>query len=150
MIKINEAEVLLAGNDSLLQAHVQEVINQYTPQFNLWYTDSGQRALNYIFSRGEFFTLKKRTAPRLVIVSLNLNDISGKVFLASVKNNEITKAVPVIVVGSKKDDIDKINFYRLGVNSYLVRPVIESDFRPLIKKVMDYWLFVNQPAATIE
>jgi two-component system, response regulator len=150
MIKVNEAEILLIGDDPLLHHCVKEVISQYTFQYRLWHAESGQRALNYIFSRGEFFTLGKRKAPRLVIVSSSISDMHAKIFTGSVKKNEITKAVPVIIVAAKKDEADKINFYRLGANSYLLKPAADNDFMTLIKKVMDYWLLLNQSAANIE
>ncbi len=65
--------------------------------------------------------------------------------MEELKNNEKTKVIPVIILTSSKEETDIIRSYKLGVNSYIVKPVDFNKFVDAIKDVGLYWLLLNQP-----
>jgi CheY-like chemotaxis protein len=65
--------------------------------------------------------------------------------LREIKSNPLTQAIPVVVLTSSKEERDMVESYRLGVNSYIQKPVDFDNFRDTIRTLGLYWLGVNQP-----
>jgi two-component system, response regulator len=111
---------------------------------NLVRVSDGEEALDFLFARGPFQNRDRHNIPRLILLDLKLPKIDGLEVLRTIKGNEITKMIPIVVLTSSREEDDMIESYRLGVNSYIVKPV---DFDKFIESVRDiglYWLLLNQ------
>jgi CheY-like chemotaxis protein len=110
----------------------------------------GEEALDFIFCRGNYAHRDSNHQPRLILLDLKLPKVDGLQVLREIKNDARTKAIPVVILTSSKEEKDLVEGYRLGVNSYIQKPVDFEQFRGSIKQVGLYWLVVNQspPAAT--
>jgi CheY-like chemotaxis protein len=109
----------------------------------------GEEALDFLFCRGAFSTRSFEGAPRLVLLDLKLPKVDGLQVLQDVKADPRTKAIPVIVLTSSKEERDLVNSYHLGVNSYIQKPVNFSEFQDVVRQLGMYWLLVNsQPPAS--
>jgi CheY-like chemotaxis protein len=78
------------------------------------------------------------------LLDLKLPKVDGLEVLKIIKADEVTKLIPVVVLTSSREEQDMVESYRLGVNSYIVKPV---DFDKFIESVRDiglYWLLMNQ------
>jgi two-component system response regulator len=106
----------------------------------------GEEALDFLFCRGEFAGRRFEEAPRIVLLDLNLPKINGLQVLQELKNDARTKAIPVIVLTTSKEERDLIGSYRGGVNSYIQKPVSFSDFQDVVRQLGIYWLLVNSKA----
>jgi DNA-binding NarL/FixJ family response regulator len=62
-----------------------------------------------------------------------------------VKSDPRTKLIPVVVLTSSREQKDIVESYRLGVNSYIVKPVDFDRFSEAVQKAGMYWLLINQP-----
>ena len=82
--------------------------------------------------------------PRLILLDLKLPKIDGIEVLAEIRNNPSTRMVPVVVMTSSKQEQDIVASYKMGVNSYIQKPVDFEQFRETIRQVGFYWLVVNQ------
>lgn len=105
----------------------------------------GEEALDFIFARGAFSNRKVEDGPKVVILDLKLPKVDGLEVLKTMKGDPRTRIIPVVVLTSSKEETDVVESYRLGVNSYIVKPV---DFDKFIEAVRDlglYWLLLNQP-----
>jgi CheY-like chemotaxis protein len=105
----------------------------------------GSEALDYIFCTGAFVGRKIENGPKVVLLDLKLPKVDGLQVLKKIKGDERTKKIPVVVLTSSKEQQDIIESYRLGVNSYIVKPVEFEGFAEAVGKLGMYWLLLNQP-----
>jgi two-component system response regulator len=83
-------------------------------------------------------------SPKLVLLDLKLPRLDGLEVLRRLKASERTRKIPVVVLTSSREESDLVASYRLGVNSYIVKPV---DFEQFIRSVSEiglYWLLLNK------
>jgi CheY-like chemotaxis protein len=71
--------------------------------------------------------------------------VSGLEVLQRLRADERTRYIPVVVLTSSAEDRDRIESYRLGVNSYIVKPVDFDDFTRVVAEIGMYWVLLNQP-----
>jgi two-component system response regulator len=103
----------------------------------------GAEALDFLFCRGDFEGRRLDNGPHLVLLDLKLPKIDGLQVLEAVKADPRTKAIPVIVLTSSKEEIDLVKSYRLGVNSYIQKPVNFGEFQEVVQQLGLYWLLLN-------
>jgi len=104
----------------------------------------GEEALDFLFCRGSYSDRSLDHPPKLVILDLKLPKVDGMEVLREIKKNVHTQAIPVTVLTSSKEDRNLVESYKLGVNSYIQKPVDFNQFRETVKKLGLYWLVVNQ------
>lgn len=105
----------------------------------------GEEALDYFFRRGRFAGRPEDSHPSLVLLDLKLPKVDGLEVLQTIKNDPRTRAIPVVVLTSSKEERDMVMSYQLGVNSYIQKPVDFHQFRETVKQLGLYWLVINQP-----
>jgi|SRR5690348_14708729 len=105
----------------------------------------GEQALDFIFCRASYAQRDCSHQPRLILLDLKLPKVDGLQVLRELKNDRRTQSIPVVILTSSKEEKDLVEGYRLGVNSYIQKPVDFEQFRKAIKTVGLYWLVVNQP-----
>lgn len=106
--------------------------------------DDGEEALDYIFSRGKHLGRKSEPLPKLILLDLKLPKVNGLQILKEIKENPATKSIPVVVLTSSQEERDIVESYKLGVNSYLVKPLNFESFSNAITNLGFYWLLLNQ------
>lgn len=106
----------------------------------------GVEALDFIFGEGAHLGRKIEDAPKVILLDLKLPKIDGLEVLKRVKGDPRTRAIPVVVLTSSKEQRDVVESYNLGVNSYIVKPVNFERFAEAVKELGFYWLLLNQPA----
>ncbi len=104
----------------------------------------GQEALDYLFNEGEYAARTIALRPKVVLLDLKLPKVDGKEVLRRVKTDERTKTIPVVVLTSSREEKDIIESYRLGVNSYIQKPVEFDKFLDCIQEIGLFWLLINQ------
>jgi two-component system, response regulator len=105
----------------------------------------GEEALDFLFCRGPHATRSFDQPPKVVLLDLKLPKVDGLEVLRALKGDPRTKAVPVVVMTSSKQQRDMVEGYKLGVNSYIQKPIDFAEFREIIKQLGYYWLVINQP-----
>lgn len=103
----------------------------------------GAEALDFLFCRGDYSAREFDTPPRLVLLDLKLPKVDGIGVLEQIKSDTRTKAIPVILLTSSKEERDMATSYRLGVNSYIQKPVNFTEFQDVVRQLGMYWLIVN-------
>jgi len=105
----------------------------------------GKEALDFIFCEGTHAGRKMDSGPKIVLLDLKLPKVDGLEVLKKVKSDPRTKALPVVVLTSSREQRDVVESYRLGVNSYIVKPVDFERFAAAVGELGLYWLLLNQP-----
>jgi CheY-like chemotaxis protein len=106
---------------------------------------NGVEALDYLLGKGMYAGREIKDLPVLVILDLNLPKINGLEVLKSIRQNELTKLLPVVILTSSNQEEDVAASYKLGANSYLVKPVDFTKFMEAAKLLALYWLLWNEP-----
>jgi CheY-like chemotaxis protein len=104
----------------------------------------GAEAIEFIFGEGAHAGRNIDNGPKVILLDLKLPKIDGIEVLRRVKGDPRTKAIPVVVLTSSKEQKDVVESYQLGVNSYIVKPVDFERFASAVGDLGLYWLLLNQ------
>jgi two-component system response regulator len=104
----------------------------------------GQEALDFIFCEGVHSKRSISDVPRLILLDLKLPRVDGLEVLMRLKKDPRTQMIPVVVLTSSVEQSDLVESYRLGVNSYLRKPVNFERFSAAVAELGFYWLLLNQ------
>ena len=113
-----------------------------TPQIDV--VEDGEQALRYL--HGQTGIQDNHPLPRMVLLDLKLPKIGGIRVLEAIRQNPRTHNLVVVVMTSSAEEQDIEACYRLGVNSYVVKPVDFQEFLDVSQQVGVYWMRINQPA----
>jgi two-component system, response regulator len=105
----------------------------------------GEEALDFLFCRGAHSNRSPHHPPQLVLLDLKLPKVDGLQILREIKASPATQTIPVVVLTSSSEQRDVVESYKLGVNSYIQKPVDFDQFRQAIKTLGFYWLVLNEP-----
>jgi two-component system response regulator len=105
----------------------------------------GAEALDYLFCQGAHASRNIASVPKVILLDLKLPKLDGLEVLRRLRADAHTKVIPVVVLTSSKEQRDIVESYRLGVNSYIVKPVNFEGFSDAIRDLGLYWLLLNQP-----
>ena len=89
----------------------------------------GEEALEFIFATGQYIDRNILNLPRVILLDLKLPKVDGLEVLRQVKADDRTKMIPVVVMTSSQEEQDMVESYKLGVNSYIVKPVDFDKFQ---------------------
>jgi CheY-like chemotaxis protein len=81
----------------------------------------------------------------VVLLDLKMPKVDGLEVLRVVKGDQVLRQIPIVVLTSSREERDLEECYRLGVNSYIVKPVDFQQFTEAVKKLGIYWALVNEP-----
>lgn len=98
----------------------------------------GEEAIDFLFARGAYVERQVGDGPRVVLLDLKLPKVDGLEVLRQVKADPRLSSTPVVVLTSSREERDVVESYRLGVNSYIVKPV---DFESFVGAVAELGLY---------
>ncbi len=133
LIEDNPADVELTLN-ALKKRHMANCVKVLT---------DGEEALDYLFtvcSPGS-----RAACPMLILLDLKLPKVSGLEVLQKIRSDARTKMIPVVVLTSSAEEKDRVESYKLGVNSYIVKPVEFDNFAEVVSEIGFYWVLLNKP-----
>ncbi len=144
----NGVEILLVednANDEMLALHAfkrQKIAN------SVHVVRDGAEALEYIFCTGSYAD-RRIENPKVILLDLKLPKVDGIEVLRKIRNDPRTQFVPVVVLTSSSEECDIVETYRLGVNSYIVKPVDFEQFNEVAKHLGFYWLLLNRQPTSV-
>lgn len=147
MVK-NDVEILLVEdnpNDVKLALHAfqkHHVANQ------VHVVRDGAEALEFIFCTDRYAERQIENGPKVILLDLKLPLVDGIEVLRRIKADPRTQMIPVVIMTSSKEEKDVVDTYKLGVNSYIVKPVNFDQFTEVVRQLGYYWLLLNQRPPT--
>ena len=143
MDEMQQVEILLVEDSKTDAELTLRALKKNNLANNVVWVEDGAEALDFMFCTGSYAG-RANGFPRLVLLDLKLPKIDGIEVLSRLKADQRTKMIPVVMVTSSAEDRDVIESYRLGVNSYLVKPVDFGQFIEVISQAGFYWVVINK------
>lgn len=143
-MKIDRVEILLIEDNPDEAELTIRSLKKNNLTNHLVHISDGAEALDFIFAKGIHAGNGSVIQPKLILLDLKLPKVDGLEILRQLKSDEETKSIPVVVLTSSSQDKDIIESYRLGVNSYIVKPVNFESFAKAITELGMYWLLLNK------
>jgi CheY-like chemotaxis protein len=142
---VNEVEILLVeDNPTDAELCIRALKKSNLANSLVWVKD-GAEALDFLFATGAYSGRNVTCPPKVVLLDLRLPKVDGMEVLRRIKEDERTRAIPVVVLTSSKEDRDIAESYKLGVNSFISKPVEFDSFAKTVSELGMYWLLVNHP-----
>lgn len=142
---MSAAKRILLVEDSPYDAELTlEVFKEHHVLNVVVHVRDGEEALDYLHRRGAFAG-RADDLPALVLLDLKMPKVDGLDVLREMKGDPRLKVVPVVVMTSSREDADLRKCYELGVNAYVVKPVIFAEFVEAVRQLSMFWVLRNEP-----
>jgi two-component system, response regulator len=138
-------EVLLVEDNPRDAELTIRALKRHNLANQLFHVEDGAEALDFLFGRGKYEGRQTNRSPKVVLLDLKLPKVDGLEVLRLMKEDPRLRTIPVVIVTSSAEDPDMQAAYRLGVNSYVVKPVQFDAFMEAMSKLGVYWLMLNHP-----
>ena len=146
--KANIKNILLVEDDSKDVELTLAALEENHLANRIVVLENGEEALDYLYERGKF---EKRSGgnPIVVLLDNKMPKVNGLEVLKTIKADENLKLIPVVVLTSSRETPDLVEFYKHGVNAYVVKPVDFGEFMNVIKHLGIFWAAINEPPPCI-
>jgi two-component system response regulator len=139
-------KVILLVEDNLSDVGLtKRAFEKHNIHNELVVVEDGQEALDYLFGRGAYADRDKAVIPAVILLDLKLPKVDGMQVLKIIRNHDLTKRLPVVILTSSREEQDIAMSYDLGANSYIRKPVDFHQFAEAVKTLGLYWLVLNEP-----
>jgi CheY-like chemotaxis protein len=140
-----ETEILLVEDNPTDLELALRVFKKHRIANRIEVTRDGLQALDFLFGEGVHAGRGGIQIPKVILLDLKLPKIGGIEVLRRIKGDPRTRAIPIVVLTSSREEKDLLESYQLGVNSYIVKPVDFDQFSDCLKQIGIYWLLSNAP-----
>lgn len=144
MSEVHQVEILLVEDNPADAEMTLRALRRNNLANKVHWVKDGEQALEYMFRSGAYAGRDPVAAPKLVMLDIKMPKVDGIEVLRRIKANEETRSVPVVVMTSSNEERDVMESYRLGVNSYIVKPVQFEAFLETVAKIGLYWVITNR------
>ena len=120
---------MLAG-EAMEEAHLKN---------ELHFVENGVQLLDYLHRRGPYADLKGTRLPGLILLDLNMPLMDGWEALRNIKGDPALRKIPVIILTTSRSEIDILETYELGVNSFITKPVTFEGLVDVMRSLSNYW-----------
>jgi CheY-like chemotaxis protein len=144
MSNLNEIEILLVEDNPNDVELTLRALKKHNLANKVHVVKDGAEALDYLFANEIYANRDISQSPKVVLLDLKLPKVDGLEVLRQIKSDERTKTIPVVVLTSSREEQDMIESYKLGVNSYIVKPVDFDKFLDAVGELGLYWLLLNE------
>lgn len=104
----------------------------------------GAEAIDFLFAQGKHADRATKGLPTVVLLDLNLPKLNGLEVLRTLRSNDTTRHLPVVILTTSKEQRDLVDGYRSGANSFISKPVDYDEFLDAIEQLGRYWLLLNR------
>jgi CheY-like chemotaxis protein len=143
MSTFEQVEILLAEDNPEDAEMTLRALRKHNLGNQVHWVKDGEEALEYLFGTGRYAGREPTGTLRLVLLDIKMPKVDGIEVLRRVKDSPL-RSIPVVVMTSSNEERDVVESYRLGVNSYIVKPVLFEQFIETVSKIGLYWVVTNR------
>jgi two-component system response regulator len=144
MNQVNPMEILLVEDNPADVELTLRALKKHNLANQVKVVSDGAQALDYLFGSG-VYTGQIHQPPKVVFLDLKLPKVDGREVLRRMKADAKTRMIPVVVLTSSQEERDIAESYKLGANSYVVKPLDFDKFVEAVAELGLYWVLLNQP-----
>jgi len=141
------ADILLVEDDPDDAQFIQRALQTGARPFRVEHVTDGVEALDYIACARTSAQQHTQTLPKLILLDLRLSRMQGMHVLRVLKSDDRTQRIPIVVLTASRLNIELMESYKLGVNSYVIKPTDARRFQEVVSAIAHYWLTVNESAS---
>jgi two-component system response regulator len=136
---LRPVEILLVDDNPADVMLTQEAFAENKLCNNLSIVNDGVEAMDFLHKRGQYASVP---TPDIILLDLNMPRKDGREVLAEIKEDEVLKYIPVVIMTVSKDDKDILESYRLHANCYVKKPVKFTEFVEVVRSLENFWFSV--------
>lgn len=143
-MRLNKTQNILVIEESpIFQEVIREALGEISPKIQIYLVNHPQEALKFLYQREEYASSPR---PQLILLNGNQQDMGDREFLTHIKNDELLKIIPVIVLTDSDNWDEILSGYQLHANCYVHKPTDLDDLFYVVEKLGEFWLkFVQLP-----
>ncbi len=145
MINVDAVDILLVEDNPHDVELTLRALKKHNLANSVHVVKDGAEALEFVFGTGAYTDRDIENGPKVILLDLKLPKVDGLEVLRKIKSDERTKIIPVVVLTSSQEESDIVESYKLGANSYMVKPVDFDKFIESVSELGLYWLLLNKP-----
>ena len=145
MVNVDAVDILLVEDNPHDVELTLRALKKHNLANRVHVVKDGAEALEFIFGTDTYADRDIEIGPKVVLLDLKLPKVDGLEVLRKIKSDERTKIIPVVVLTSSQEESDIVKSYKLGANSYMVKPVDFDKFIESVSELGLYWLLLNKP-----
>ena len=141
---LEQVEILIVEDNPNDYELTMRALNKINLANKVYWIKDGAEALEFIFCTGKYVNRSPLNGPRLILLDLKLPKVDGIQVLEKIKADPVTRIIPVVMLTSSQEENDIVESYKLGVNSYIVKPVDFQKFMETVSNAGFYWMLINK------
>lgn len=128
---INSLSILLVEDDTIEVMKFKRVLKSISESYKIIEATNGEAALEYL--------TKRESLPDIILLDLNMPKMNGLEFLNILKNDEVLRYIPTIILSTSSNHKDLLEAYKIGIAGYVTKPLKYEDYVEKIKRLLNYW-----------
>ncbi len=142
-------KTILFAEDNLLDVELTlEALKENNLANQVVVVSDGVEALEYLNCEGKYQN-RKAGNPAVLLLDIKMPRMNGIEVLAAIRESEKLRTIPVVMLTSSREEPDLLKCYALGVNAYVVKPVVFRDFLDAVKHIGIFWAMLNEQPQTL-
>jgi len=140
IVRKDEVEIVLVEDNPSDAELITRSLKKHHLANKITLLKDGAEALDFLFSGS-----RKAVTPKVVLLDIKLPKVDGLEVLRRMKSEPDTKDIPVVILTSSNQERDIEEAYKLGVNSFVTKPIRFNEFAKVVADLGLYWLMLNVP-----
>jgi two-component system, response regulator len=141
---VNAVDIIIIEDNRHDIEMILAALNEKVIRNKVHVINDGAEALNYFFGPEGCTERAIRDLPKLILLDLKLPKFGGLEIMKSIRSDERTKYIPIVVFTSSDEEQDRIECYSFGANSYIVKPMDADVFSRCVADIGSYWVQMNR------
>ena len=131
--------ILIADDDPDDRILIQTAFETNNINYTFKYVENGEELIDYLHLQNKFSNKELNPRPNIIILDLNMPRKNGIEALKEIKTNPDLKKIPVIVLTTSNEEIDILESYNIGANSFICKPITFEELIQITSTIIDYW-----------